>query len=98
MGRSGLQLDPGDRTPTNNAPPTGGVQSPMQRLKIIMMPKWTGSHAELGDDGQEDRGEDQHRQSRSMKTISGNDDRMIADDEQDDRGLSETFIKASPMV
>ena len=30
-------------TPTNSTEPTGGVHRPMQRFKIIMMPKCTGS-------------------------------------------------------
>jgi len=29
--------------PTNKHVPTGGVSKPMQRLAIMMMPKWTGS-------------------------------------------------------
>ena len=29
--------------PTNKTLPTGGVQSPIQRFKTKMMPKWTGS-------------------------------------------------------
>ena len=30
-------------TPTKSTEPTGGVHSPMQRFKIIMIPKCTGS-------------------------------------------------------
>ena len=30
-------------TPTNNTDPTGGVQSPIQRLSIRIIPKWVGS-------------------------------------------------------
>ena len=30
-------------TPTKSTEPTGGVHSPMQRFKIMMMPKCTGS-------------------------------------------------------
>ena len=30
-------------TPTNNTDPTGGVQSPIQRLSMRIIPKWVGS-------------------------------------------------------
>ena len=30
-------------TPTNRTEPTGGVQSPIQRLSISTIPKWIGS-------------------------------------------------------
>ena len=30
-------------TPTNKTEPTGGVQSPIQRLSIRTIPKWVGS-------------------------------------------------------
>ena len=33
--------------PTNRTLPTGGVQSPIQRFKTKMMPKWTGSTPNL---------------------------------------------------
>ena len=34
---------PPTEQPTNSADPTGGVQMPMQRLKVMTMPKCTGS-------------------------------------------------------
>lgn len=63
--RSKGTLDTLDKT--YSTMPTGGVRRPIIRFSIMIMPKWTGSHAHGRDNRQEYRSQDDDGRGGSHK-------------------------------